>query len=101
MLVPKGRSYCDHHDPGSWSGRASFQDRYGMSVARWRRLTGRVKRRDGFRCVRCGREAGEDTRLSVDHIIPVSRGGSNELTNLQTLCTVCHQVKTAQDRRMP
>jgi len=31
----------------------------------------------------------------VDHIIPVIEGGSNELSNLRTLCRACHQTQTA------
>lgn len=33
--------------------------------------------------------------LEVDHIIPVSSGGSHSFDNLQTLCTKCHKEKTS------
>ncbi|WP_444959720.1 HNH endonuclease [Microbulbifer sp. VVAC002] len=32
-----------------------------------------------------------------DHIIPKSQGGTDELSNLQWLCTRCHARKTAQE----
>ncbi len=32
----------------------------------------------------------------ADHIVEVVRGGTNELTNLQTLCVPCHKAKTKQ-----
>lgn len=51
-----------------------------------------VFERDGFACVWCG--ATEP--LHVDHIKPLSRGGSNELTNLQTLCGPCNLAKGAR-----
>jgi hypothetical protein len=33
------------------------------------------------------------TRLEVDHIIPLSRGGTDDPSNLQVLCQRCHRVK--------
>jgi 5-methylcytosine-specific restriction endonuclease McrA len=48
--------------------------------------------RDGHRCVICG--ANSD--LTADHIIPVSRGGTKDLDNLQTLCAACNYVKGAR-----
>ena len=51
-----------------------------------------VFKRDGFACVKCGAN-GKTSRLEVDHKIPVSQGGSNELNNLQTLCMDCNRGK--------
>ncbi len=48
--------------------------------------------RDGYRCVKCGAK-GSDTRLHIDHKIPVSRGGTNVPLNLQTLCERCNLGK--------
>lgn len=53
----------------------------------------RILERDGFRCCLCGRTAKE-TKLHVDHIIPVSIGGSDENENLQTLCQDCNLGKS-------
>ena len=47
-------------------------------------------------CRLCG--AGrDDAVLEVDHIIPRSRGGSNDLDNLQVLCRPCNQSKSNAD----
>lgn len=46
-----------------------------------------VLNRDGNECLRCG----STTDLEVHHIIPVSRGGSDETANLATLCSDCHK----------
>lgn len=49
-----------------------------------------VLRRDGFKCVRCGRGSADGVKLHVDHIVPVSRGGKSTMDNLQTLCEDCN-----------
>jgi hypothetical protein len=45
--------------------------------------------RDGARCRRCRTVVN----LEVDHIVPVSRGGRTEESNLQTLCRRCNRRK--------
>ena len=40
-------------------------------------------------CEKCG----EGIELQVDHIVPISRGGTNDLENLQLLCYKCHQER--------
>ena len=51
-----------------------------------------VFKRDKYRCVECG-ATKEKRCLHIDHIIPVSRGGTDELDNLQTLCEGCNLAK--------
>ncbi len=46
--------------------------------------------RDGGTCTKCG--AAQD--LHFDHIIPHSRGGSDEVLNLQLLCRTCNLAKS-------
>ena len=45
--------------------------------------------RDGFRCVYCG-ATKEDARLEVDHVIPVCKGGTNDIGNLVASCRECN-----------
>lgn len=45
--------------------------------------------RDNFTCRHCSRR----DRLTVDHVIPESRGGETVLSNLQTLCRPCNSRK--------
>jgi len=51
-----------------------------------------VFKRDRFTCQYCGRKAPEVV-LEVDHIVPVSEGGGNELMNLVTSCFDCNRGK--------
>lgn len=57
-----------------------------------------VLARDNWRCCSCGRTAKEDgVTLEVDHIIPRSKGGTDEMSNLQTLCKKCNIGKSNKD----
>lgn len=51
-----------------------------------------VWERDNFTCKRCGIRK----HLSVDHIIPESKGGTLDMGNLQTLCRGCNSSKGAR-----
>lgn len=53
----------------------------------------KVFRRDGYRCQMCGAKKSDDTQLTIDHIIPLAAGGSNDIDNLQTLCRRCNENK--------
>lgn len=55
-----------------------------------------VMKRDGFRCVLCGRTAKDGVTLHVDHIYPIAKGGKTEINNLRTLCEFCNLGKSAK-----
>lgn len=46
-------------------------------------------------CLACGRREPA-IKLTVDHIIPLSWGGTNSLDNFQPLCTECNLAKGAR-----
>lgn len=50
--------------------------------------------RDNYRCQICGSTAQDGVKLHVDHIIPVSKGGKTEPSNLRTLCDRCNLGKS-------
>ena len=51
-----------------------------------------VYQRDRAQCQCCGKMALE-AQLTVDHIVPLAKGGSNDISNLQTLCLSCNSRK--------
>jgi 5-methylcytosine-specific restriction endonuclease McrA len=59
----------------------------------------KVLSRDKFRCVFCGKSPATDigTQLHIDHIIPFSKGGTNTIDNLQTLCEKCNLGKSNEE----
>ena len=74
--------------------RQEYQDRRMANDAEHAKVTRAMRydvlRRDGFKCVRCGRGREDGVKLHVDHIVPVSRGGKSTMDNLQTLCEDCN-----------
>jgi 5-methylcytosine-specific restriction endonuclease McrA len=63
----------------------------------------RIYMRDKFRCQYCG-EKKPATALTLDHIVPRSRGGDNSPVNVVTACIPCNNRKadrTPDEARMP
>ena len=58
-----------------------------------RKLRYQVLSRDKSTCQLCGKVAGDGVDLHVDHILPWSKGGKDELDNLRTLCSACNLGK--------
>jgi hypothetical protein len=51
-----------------------------------------VFKRDKFTCVYCG-ITGAEAELQCDHVHPISKGGSNHMSNLRASCRKCNQAK--------
>lgn len=56
----------------------------------WSAYTAFVFKRDGYACTYCG---DTEQKLHCDHVIPLSRGGLNELDNLKAACASCNLDK--------
>lgn len=57
-----------------------------FSAAEWEALVAAT----GNKCLRCG---ATDALLSADHVVPVSKGGSSNIDNIQPLCKSCNSAK--------
>lgn len=72
---------------------SNFRDRqrmYNTNVKKWKSISCQVFKRDNYTCQYCGLMNGN---LEVDHIVPFSKGGSDELFNLTTACKRCNIQK--------
>lgn len=50
----------------------------------------KILHRDQYRCQTCGASAAGGADLHIDHILPVSKGGTNDELNLRALCSECN-----------
>lgn len=65
---------------------------YGYANAREHALV-----RDKYTCQCCGKK---NCRVEVHHLLPRSRGGSDKLANLITLCTDCHHLVHSSEEQL-
>lgn len=65
-------------------------------------LRNEILERNGFTCQLCGAGPGDidpfnpnrKVRLHIDHIIPISQGGTDDKDNLRVLCSACNQGRS-------
>ena len=87
-----GANYCDAHTTAPWAGSTRAKQR----PLGWAKIRARVLRRDNNTCQYCGAPATE-----VDHVVPVSRGGSHHTSNLAASCSGCNAKRNYQQRMQP
>ena len=62
---------------------------FGNSV-RKKKVRNSLALRDGYKCHYCGNKTID---LEIDHVIPLSKGGSNKQGNLVLACQKCNREK--------
>lgn len=73
-----------------------FQDKYfnkrlyDTDINLWKKISKDVLERDFYTCFYCGQKGGI---LEIDHYIPISKNGTNEMDNLKTACRRCNRQK--------
>lgn len=84
---------CDDHKRKPWATRSKAWGK--GSTRKWRSFRAERLKAEP-RCRWCGSKQ----HLEVDHIKPLSEGGSKwDPDNCQSLCETCHEIKSEQDRR--
>ncbi|MGW5361244.1 HNH endonuclease [Actinopolymorpha pittospori] len=96
-LIPLGQTRCPEHRVKDKPRARRNPDRptasqrgYGSA---WQKLRQAIIIRDGKRCQACGHRGDRDNPLSVDHVMPKSKGGTDSASNLITLCRKCNSSK--------
>ena len=82
--------YLDKRGDRIWQHRAS-ESGYVSGSTRYN-----VLKRAKYRCELCGAHETQ-VALHVDHIMPRSKGGLDDLSNFQALCQTCNTNKRAED----
>lgn len=94
------RSHVDRHDlkPGQYLLETLVRiPAIERSISA--RLRNEILERNGFTCQRCGNGPGDPdptnpnrkVRLHIDHVVPISQGGTDDRSNLQVVCSACNQ----------
>lgn len=73
---------------------------FGRGISLQQRME--ILERNGFTCQQCGAGPGDPdiynpgrtVRMHIDHIVPVTQGGTNDPSNLRTLCSMCNQGRS-------
>lgn len=71
------------------SNKAFSKEAYG---SKWSYTSTQVRDQSNWHCSNCGKNfTFNKYALHTHHIIPISKGGSNQLGNLTALCVECHK----------
>jgi 5-methylcytosine-specific restriction protein A len=81
----RGRCKCSRWQPNPTR-------KIQTNSATWKRLRKEILTSEPL-CRACGLELATD----LDHITPVTQGGTDDPSNLQPLCRPCHDLKTQRE----
>lgn len=90
-------SKCDEHQPkAGWSKESRHKRGYGYQ---WYKTKEAVLKRDKHLCQNCLRQGIFTLGDEVDHIVNKAEGGSDKMSNLETICKKCHKQKTREESK--
>ena len=92
--------FCSDHaqERTGWVSDSRRGSRHARGYgAAWTRLRDLVLKRDGGLCQPCLRARRVTRATQVDHIKSKAEGGTDDESNLQSICEPCHKAKTARE----
>ena len=64
-------------------------EEHKITESQWRKL---IESQD-YKCARCGCKFTDENKPTMDHIVPLSKGGEHTSANIQALCQTCNSSK--------
>lgn len=99
-LTIEKHGYCLKHKNLGWEthqgGKSTTQRGYGYA---WQKVRKQALIRDKYLCQHCIKQGSAVAASDVDHVVAKRHGGSDDMSNLMSLCKPCHRRKTALERR--
>jgi 5-methylcytosine-specific restriction endonuclease McrA len=85
------KKYKENHSEIVQANRRSYEARKksalgSITAKEWLDICNKF----GNKCLRCGRN---DVKMTMDHIVPLSKGGTHTADNVQPLCLSCNSRK--------
>lgn len=86
ILIGFDDTYEDGEKPKKWVDR--------ITIPSWAKKA--IISRDRGNCADCGKNLTQELEdnYHIDHILPLSKGGTNDVSNLQILCEPCNLTKS-------
>ena len=97
-LCENGEQYCSEHKQAANKHYNQYQrdptsnKRYGRT---WKRIRDRYIKAHPL-CEECQKNGRFVAAEEIHHILPLSRGGDNDVSNLMSLCKSCHSRITVE-----
>ncbi|CAG9195825.1 DNAse [Paraburkholderia tropica] len=92
--------FCEAHasETAGWNRNPHRGSRHARGYgSKWVKLREKILKRDNGLCQPCLALGRVAAARHVDHIVSKAEGGTDDESNLQSICVACHKAKTADE----